>query len=136
MVRETIVMIGLMASLPAIAGEMTASEARAFVIGQQFTYTCVDRSRGSARGDPDGAVGGAIQFQGAGPFRYAAMPAGTLRVEGERICASLRGSLMRPCFYLERTDADSFRGSILGFGLAYCDFTRLQGHAHEVREDR
>jgi hypothetical protein len=29
-----------------------------------------------------------------------------------------------PCFELNRTSAQSFRGSLAGFGLAYCDFTR------------
>jgi hypothetical protein len=29
-----------------------------------------------------------------------------------------------PCFDLDRTGDQSFRGSVSGFGLAYCDFTR------------
>jgi hypothetical protein len=34
---------------------------------------------------------------------------------------------MQPCFYLERTNATRFRGSILGLGFAYCDFTLHSG---------
>jgi hypothetical protein len=52
-----------------------------------------------------------------------------LRVDGERVCASLPRSIMQPCFYLERTNDNSFRGSISGLGFAYCDFTRYQGRA-------
>jgi len=58
------------------------------------------------------------------------MPAATLRVEGERVCASLPNSIIQPCFNLERTDAESFRGSVSGFSFAYCDFTR---HAEPTR---
>jgi hypothetical protein len=52
------------------------------------------------------------------------LPAGTLRVKGQAICASLRGMLFEPCFTLHRTDERSFRGSVSGLGFAYCDFTR------------
>jgi hypothetical protein len=136
MVREIAMVAGLATALPALAGEITASEARDFVIGKLFSYTCFDGTRGRSRVHADGSVDGFIQLQGGGPTRYAAMPAGTLRVEGERVCASLRGSFMQPCFHLERTSADSFRGSILGLSIAYCDFTRYQGRAHAVHSER
>ena len=123
------VVIALATTLPAVAGEITASEARRTIIGKLFSYTCFDRTHGTARIYPDGSVVGSIQFQGAGPDRYAAMPAGTLRVDGERVCASLRGLLVQPCFSLERTTADSFRGSIQGLNLAYCDFTQFKSRA-------
>jgi hypothetical protein len=124
MVREIAVVLGLVAALPAVADEMTASEARHFVVGKLFSYTCSDRTRGKSIVYADGSVVGSIQFQGSGPVRYATLPAGTLRLEGGRVCASLRGLAMRPCFYLERASADSFRGSVAGLSLAYCDFTR------------
>jgi hypothetical protein len=43
------------------------------------------------------------------------------------------GSMMQPCFYLERTNDNSFRGSIAGLNFAYCDFTRYQGAAQVGR---
>jgi hypothetical protein len=61
------------------------------------------------------------------------MPVGTLRVGGDRVCAYLPGSMMQPCFYLERTNDNSFRGSIAGLSFAYCDFTRYQGAAQAGR---
>ena len=136
MVREIAVVAGIATALPAVAGEMTASEARQFVIGKLFSYTCSDGTRGQSRIHVDGSVDGFIQFQGGGTERYAAMPAGTVRIEGERVCASLRGLPIQPCFYLERTNADSFRGSISGMSFAYCDFTLYQGRAHVVRAER
>ena len=42
-------------------------------------------------------------ISGQQPTRHAALPADTPRVEYERVCASLPSSLVRPCFYLERT---------------------------------
>ena len=128
MVRVIAVMAGLATALPAIAGEMTASEARHFVVDKLFRYTCFDGTRGMARVHDDGSVDGFIQVRGTGLSRYSTMPIGTLRANGERVCASLPRSIMQPCFYLERTD-NGFRGSILGMSFAYCDFT-LQHDAH------
>ena len=116
--------LALLAAVPALAGEMSAEEARHFVIGKMFTYTCFEGTRGQGRVHADGSVVGSIQFQGSGPMRYAALPPGTLRVKGEAVCASLRGLPIEPCFNLERIDTNSFRGSVSGLGFAYCDFTR------------
>jgi hypothetical protein len=129
MVRGVAILAGLLATLPAFAGEMTAQEARRFVIGKLFSYSCFEGTRGTGRVHADGSVIGSVQFQGAGQMRYAALPAGTLQVKGEAVCASLRGLPMQPCFNLDRKDANSFRGSISGLGFAYCDFTRA-GRPH------
>ena len=133
MVRGVALLVGLLTAVPAVAGEMSAQEARRFVIGKIFSYTCFEGTRGQGRVHPDGSVVGSIQFRGEGPLRYAALPAGTLRVKGESVCASLRGLPIEPCFNLERTSEYSFRGSVQGLGFAYCEFTRNQGRAHIVR---
>ncbi|HXZ45731.1 MAG TPA: hypothetical protein VEH02_03265 [Pseudolabrys sp.] len=129
MFRGFAVTIGLLAALPAVAGEMNADEARRFVIGKMFSYTCFEGTRGQGRVNADGSVAGSIQFQGAGPVRYAHLPANTLQVRGASVCASLRGLLFQPCFNLEQTSDRSFRGSVAGFGFAYCEFTRNNGRA-------
>jgi len=125
MFRCVVVAVGLLAALPAaVAGEMTAEEARQFVIGKMFNYACFDGTRGQGRVNPDGSVTGSIQLQGSGPMRYAQLPANTLQVRGASVCASLRGLPLQPCFNLERTSDNAFRGSIYGLGFAYCEFTR------------
>ena len=137
MVRVIAVMAGLATALPAIAGEMSASEARHFVVGKLFSYTCFDGTRGMARVHDDGSVDGFIQARGTGLTRYGIMPVGTLRADGERVCASLSRSVMQPCFYLERTNDSGFRGSILGLSFAYCDFTLYQGaHVEQPGQKR
>jgi len=133
MLREVALVVTLMAAVPAIAGEMSADEARHFVVGTLFSYTCFEGTRGQGRVNPDGSVVGSIQFRGQGQMRYAALPADTLRVKGESVCASVRGLSIQPCFNLERTGESSFRGSVSGLGLAYCEFTRNQGRAHVIR---
>jgi hypothetical protein len=133
MVRGVALLVGLLAAVPAVAGEMSADEARRFVIGKMFSYTCFEGTRGQGRVHPDGSVVGSVQFRGDGPTRYAALPPGTLRVKGESVCASLRGLPIQPCFNLERTSESSFRGSVSGLGFAYCEFTRNQGRGHMVR---
>ena len=132
MLRVVVVVAGLASAFPAMAGEMTASEARQFVVEKLFSYTCFDGTRGIARVHADGSVDGSIQVRGGLP-RYGRMPLGTLRVGGDRVCAYLPGSTMQPCFYLERTNDNSFRGSIAGLSFAYCDFTHYQGAAQTGR---
>lgn len=124
MLRAAACMIGLLAAIPAFAGEMTPEEARHFVIGKTFSYTCFEGTRGQGRVRSDLSVVGSIQFQGAGKTRYAVLPANTLRVKGSAVCASLRGLPFEPCFSLDKHDDYSFRGAISGLGFAACEFTR------------
>src|SRR5262249_25712105 len=111
MLRGVVLTAGLLAALPAVAGEMSADEARPFVIGKMFTYTCFEGTRGQGRVNADGSVTGSVQPQGTGPVRYASLPANTLQVRGESVCASMKGLMFQPCFNLERTSDVSFRGS-------------------------
>src|SRR5262245_22874098 len=124
MLRGIALMVGLAAALPAAAGEMSADDARRFVIGKMFSYTCFEGTRGQGRINSDGSVAGTIQVQGSGPVRFANLPANTLQLRGESVCATLRGMMFQPCFSLQRTSENSFRGAISGLGFAYCEFTR------------
>jgi hypothetical protein len=114
--------------VPAMAGMMNADEARKFVIGKVFAFTCFDGTRGTGRILDDMGAAGAVQFSGSGPTRYLRLPGNTLQVRGQAVCASIKGVPFEPCFNLERTDERSFRGSVAGMGFAYCDF-RHQGAA-------
>jgi hypothetical protein len=136
MLRWFVVLIGLLAALPAMAGEMSADEARSFVIGKTFSYHCFEGTRGQGLVYADGSVAGSIQFQGHGRVRYAALPPGTLQVRGAAVCATLRGLPIQPCFSLQRTGGESFRGAIAGLGFAYCNFTRRSEHAEAAPNPR
>ena len=83
-----------------------------------------------------GSVVGTIQVRGSGPVRSASLPAGTLRVKGDTVCASLSVIPIEPCFDLNKTDDQSFRGSISGLDSAYCDFTQLSDVAVRPRRHR
>jgi hypothetical protein len=120
--RFAMMVLILLTAGSARAESLNPDAARRFVAGKLFAFNCFDGSRGAGRIYGDGSVIGTIQFRGAGPERMVALPAGTLRVKGEAVCASLQGMPFEPCFQIEKTDARSFRGSWLGF--AYCDFTR------------
>ena len=112
--------------MPALAGMMTAEEARRFVAGKMFAFTCFDGTRGAGRILDDMGAAGAIQFSGQGPIRHLRLPGNTLQIRGQSVCASLRGMPFEPCFNLDKTSEVSFRGSVSGMGFAYCDF-RYQG---------
>jgi hypothetical protein len=122
--RLAILAAVLLAAGSASAETMSAEAARRFVAGKLFAFNCFDGSRGAGRIFGDGSVIGTVQFQGAGPMRSVWLPAGTLRVRGQSVCASLKGMPFEPCFNLDRMSDHSFRGSISGLSFAYCDFTR------------
>src|SRR3954471_22088653 len=113
---------------PALAGSMNADEARRFVSGKVFAFTCFDGTRGAGRILDDMGAAGAVQFNGSGPVRHLRLPGNTLQVRGQAVCASIKGIPFEPCFNLDRRDERSFRGSVSGMGFAYCDF-RHQGAA-------
>jgi len=113
--------------LPAMAGQMmNADEARRFVSGRVFSFTCFDGTRGAGRIYDDGGAGGSVQFSGTGPIRRMRLPGNTIQVRGQAVCASLQGIPFEPCFNLVKTDERSFQGSVSGMGFAYCNF-RHQG---------
>jgi hypothetical protein len=114
--------------LPALAGSMTADEARRFVAGKVFAFTCFDGTRGAGRILDDGGAAGAVQFPGTAQMRNMRLPGNTLQVRGQAVCASIKGLPFEPCFNLDKMDERSFRGSVSGMGFAYCDF-RHQGAA-------
>ena len=61
------------------------------------------------------------------------LPAGTLQVKNDSVCASVRGMPFSPCFNLTKLDEKSFRGAVSGFGFASCEFTRQNGRAAVIR---
>ena len=125
--RMAIVVLGLMASAPAFSEDLKPEEARKFIAGKLFAFNCFEGTRGAGRIFADGSVAGAIQIGGTGPMRNVRLPAGTLQVKPEAVCASMQGLPFQPCFNLQKTDQASFRGSISGLGFAYCDFKSKSG---------
>src|SRR5882672_12598759 len=122
--RSVIVVAGIIAAMPAGSGELKPAEAKRFIAGKYFSYSCFEGTTGAGRINADGSVVGTIQVRGSGPLRLVALPTGTIRVQPDSICASLRAMPFQPCFTIQQTDARSFRGALSGLGFAYCDFTR------------
>jgi hypothetical protein len=127
MVRARVIAIALAVSAasPALAQEiMNASVAQKFVAGKLFSYVCFDGTEGSGKIFADGSAVGTIKPMGRGEERYMRLPAGTLFIQEERVCASLRGLPFQPCFNLVKTSETGFRGSIAGMSFMYCEFER------------
>src|SRR3974390_2747941 len=106
------------------AEELGPEQARAFVVGKLFSYRCFEGTNGTGRIFADGSVVGTIRMRGQGEPRFAALPAGTIRVDSGSMCAHLAGMPITPCFRVQKIDYRSFRGSVSGLGFAYCDFTQ------------
>jgi hypothetical protein len=131
--RIAMIVAGVLATWPAFAGEMGPEEARRFVTGKLFAYTCFDGTSGAGRIFADGSVAGTIRMRGQGPVRYAMLPPGTLRVKSDAVCASLKGIPFEPCFNLVKTDSNTFRGSVRGMNFAYCTFTKRNPRTNVAR---
>jgi hypothetical protein len=123
-VCASIVGAGLLVAVPVVAEELGPEQARAFVVGKLFSYTCFEGTAGVGRIFADGSVVGTIRMRGQGQTRFAALPAGTIKVDGGSMCAHLPGLPITPCFKVDRIDYKSFRGSVSGLGFAYCDFNQ------------
>lgn len=132
-VRFAVVVAGLLGVVPAQAEQLNADEARRFIAGKHFSYTCFEGTTGAGRVYADGSAVGYIKATGNSAPRFMALPAGTLRVNGGQWCASLRGLPFSPCFNINRTSDFSWRGSISSLGFAYCDFHRRSTRADLVR---
>ena len=95
--RFAILVAAFVTAGSALAEPLGGEAVRRLVAGKLFAYSCFDGSRGMGRVYADGSVIGTIQVQGSGPVRNVWLPAGTLHVKGDLICASLKGvSIRRP----------------------------------------
>ena len=133
MLRVTMTVAALVAAGPAATEQLNVDAARQFVVGKLFAFNCFEGTHGAGRIYVDGSVAGTVQFGGSGPVRYVVLPPGTVRAQGDAVCATVNGLPMQPCFNLDRTDPVSFRGSISGLRFAYCDFTRRTNKPGTVR---
>jgi hypothetical protein len=122
LLRVAIVCAFVVGAASAVAEELAPEQARAFVVGKLFSYTCFDGTAGMGRIFSDGSVVGTIRPNGQSQVRFAALPAGTIKVSSNSVCAHLAGLPIEPCFRVQRLDYRSFRGSISGLSFAYCDF--------------
>src|SRR3984893_5963379 len=134
--RAAILVASLLATTPAMAQSMNADTAQRFVAGKLFAFNCFEGTRGQGQIYNDGSVIGTIQSRDSGPMRSFEVHPRTLKVKGEAVCATLKGLPFNPCFNLNRTGEQSFRGSLTGLGgFAYCDFVRRVSSA-SVKEQQ
>ena len=116
-------LLGASALAPVGAAEMKPEEAKRFIAGKLFTYTCFDGTRGAGRIQADGSVVGTMQVN-SGRMKFVTLPAGTIKLTSNSICASLPHAIFQPCFNVVQTSPTSFRGSLKALSFAYCDFVR------------
>src|SRR5262249_3223830 len=79
---------------------------------------------------------GGRHHQNTRPGRNAVsqVPAGTVRIDGQFLCAHVAGLPFTPCARGEKIDYRSFRSSLVGLSFAYCDFYQRNSRSHLVGE--
>ena len=130
LVRVAVVFACVLGTVAAIAEELRPEEARAFVVGKLFAYTCFDGTAGMARMHNDGSVVGTIRPRGEGQARFAFLPPGSIKVTANSVCAHVPGLPIEPCFKVQKFDHRSFRGSLSGLSFAHCDFVQRTPRPH------
>ncbi|MDI4665448.1 hypothetical protein K9U40_14075 [Xanthobacter autotrophicus] len=121
--------------VPASAQQLSAQQAREFVVGKMFSFSCFEGSKGAGRIYPDGSVAGMITMPDKEP-RFVRLPANTLRVRGDNVCGFVKGMTFEPCFDLVKTGAGSFRGSLAGVQTMWCEFVSAGGERNQVASRR
>jgi hypothetical protein len=121
-----IVLIAIMIALPVAANELRPLNAKRFIAGKWWSYRCFDGTTGIGRALADGSISGTILERGVGPKRVESLPAGTIKVETDSICAPGRRfmGIFTPCFTVDQQDSKKFRGWLNWFRFLYCDFER------------
>ncbi len=117
------------------AEQLDPEQARAFVVGRAFSFSCFEGSRGAGRVHADGSVAGTISLREK-PARYVRLPANTLRVRDGAVCGYLKGMAFEPCFNVVRTGPGSFRGTLAGIHTMWCDFVRVEKGNSKVASRR
>lgn len=125
MLRISVITIGFLiaAATGGSAQVLSASDARDFVAGKFFYYSCFDGTSGAGRIHADGSAVGTLQPGGSDRVRNVALPAGTLHERNGRYCANLKGLSFQPCFIVTKTGQNSFRGAISGLSFMSCEFS-------------
>lgn len=122
---------------PSLAESLNPEQARQFIAGKMFAFTCVDGTRGAGRIHADGSVAGSVQFAGSGPVRLARLPVNTIQVGSTQVCASLKGLPFTPCFNIDKTSEATFRGSVQGMSsFAWCEFRKHGNSLLVARAER
>jgi hypothetical protein len=122
---------------PVAAESLNPEQARQFIAGKMFAFTCIDGTRGAGRIHQDGSVAGSVQFAGSGPVRHARLPVNTIQVGSTQVCAQLKGLPFTPCFNIDKTSDGTFRGSVQGMSsFAYCDFRKHGNSLLVARAER
>ncbi len=87
---------GLLGAGLAAAEELGPEQARAFVVGKLFSYTCFEGTAGVGRIFPDGSVVGTIRIRGEGQTRFAALAGRHDQGRRTSMCAHLPGLPITP----------------------------------------
>ncbi|MGU3496989.1 hypothetical protein ACLBXM_23350 [Xanthobacteraceae bacterium A53D] len=121
----------LAATVVAVAGAgsvsaqtLTPEQAKAFVVGRSFAFTCFEGSTGAGRIFADGSVAGTLTQRAQGIARYVRLPANTVRMREDNVCGFIEGMTFEPCFTVTKTSATTFRGTLAGVDSMWCEFVR------------
>ena len=122
--RCVVVFACVLGAVSAIAEELGPEQAKAFVAGKLFAYTCFDGTVGTARILSDGSVVGTIRPEARGDARFITLPPGTIKVNSTGSVRAFQRLADRTL--LHGAEDKSPKLSRLGSGLEFCLLRLLQ----------
>ncbi len=106
----------------ASAEELAPEQARAFVAGKLFAYTCFDGTARDGPYLPGWFRGRDHSTAGQQGSALCGVAAGHHQGDPNLDVRTSKGLPIEPCFRVQKLDVRSFRGSLSGLGFAYRDF--------------
>ena len=92
------------------------------MVGKLFAYSCFDGTKGMGRIMADGSVVGTITPGGGGETKFASLAPGTIKIDGNSMCAHLHGLPIEPCFTVRIITNTAFADQSLAWATLIVTF--------------
>jgi hypothetical protein len=112
----------VLAALPATARELSPDEIRKALIGANLSFSCLDRTSGSARYNPNGTATATLRIPVGDTFETERVTGQVKVTDDDGICVLFKGDV--GCFRVVQTGARTYRATLAAGPRFWCDFTR------------
>jgi hypothetical protein len=111
-----------LAAVPAGAKELSPDEIRKALIGASLSFSCLDRTSGTARYNANGTASATLRIPTGDTFETEKVTGQVKVTDDDGICVLFKGEV--GCFRVTQTGANRYRATLAAGPRFWCDFTR------------
>jgi hypothetical protein len=111
-----------MTTAPVMAKELSPDEIRKALIGANLSFSCLDRTSGTARYNPNGTAAATLRIPVGDTFETEKVTGQVKVTDDDGICVLFKGEV--GCFRVTQTGANRYRATLAAGPRFWCDFTR------------